>query len=89
MHSRNCVLLTLNIDRKIKELWEDPDQTEILTIRKLIQTTLVAVLQAPLTTKQHWVTIVEMAEDFKICIQTQTDAEIPDRLQIKKGKKEC
>jgi hypothetical protein len=54
-------LLTTEIDKKIKELWDDPDRTRIWTIRKLVQTTVNDVLRAPLTMKQHWVTRVEMA----------------------------
>jgi hypothetical protein len=61
LHGKDCVLLTLEIDKKIKELWDDPDRTKITTINKMMQNSVAAVLQSTLATKQNWVIRVEMA----------------------------
>jgi hypothetical protein len=61
LHGKNCALLTLEIDKKIKELWDDPDRTKITTIKKMKPNSAEALLQSTLATKQNWVTRVEMA----------------------------
>jgi hypothetical protein len=79
LHGKDCALLSIEIDKQITKLWEDPDRTKIQSLRNLAKTSLNAVLQSSLNMKQHWVIRVNTAltrfkenqDDFKFASERE------------------
>jgi hypothetical protein len=44
LHGKDCAILADELDKKIRELWQDPVRTKISTIKKLCQSTVADIL---------------------------------------------